>query len=333
MFLQSLRQVPKKLIITQQQVMLKHLLLTLVLVAAVSANRWDAFKREFGRAYATEVEEHKRLSIFLDNLKLAERLTKEDNGANYGVTKFADLTQDEFRAQYLSHMAPALDNAQAYVPTNARLAASFDWRDEGAVVAPKNQGGCGSCWAFSAIGAIEGAWKIAGHNLTSLSESQLVDCDKVDSGCDGGLPAFAYEYVISAGGVETEEDYPYVEKQQTCQFKQSAVAAKISGYVNITGLTVKEAEANIKEACAKNPISIGINALKLQLYRGGVVDNTHCSAERVDHGVLLIGWNDSENFYIVKNSWGPDWGENGYFRMLQGVDCCGITTMPTFPIA
>merc|ERR1711959_843593 len=213
------------------------------------------------------------------------------------------------------------------------FADSVDWVTKGAVTPVKNQAQCGSCWAFSTVGSIEGGFQIAGNPLTQFSEEDLVQCDNIkhggsDKGCNGGLMDNAFKWV-EKNGLCTENDYPYTSgsgKTGTCQ-KNCNPAVTLTGFQDVPG------ESALKAAIAKNPVSVAIEADKsaFQLYKGGVIDNAACGT-KLDHGVLVVGYgSDQKDYYKVKNSWGPTWGEHGYVRLVQGKNQCGISTQPSYP--
>jgi len=165
--------------------------------------------------------------------------------------------------------------------------------------------------------------------LLSFSEQQLVDCDTVDQGCDGGLPSNAYQYIEKAGGIELESVYPYTALDGTCQFQASSRVADCTSWVNVSA-------DNMAQWLYQNgPISIGINAEWMQTYTGGVSDPLFCNPNALDHGVLITGWGTKSGlfgpyeYWIIKNSWGADWGENGYYWIIKGKDACGVHMMPT----
>ncbi|OVA20378.1 Peptidase C1A [Macleaya cordata] len=306
-------------------------------------HHFTSFVKKFGKKYADQDEHAFRFSVFKSNLRRAKRHQTLDPSAVHGVTQFSDLTPTEFRKTVLglrplkfpsdAHKAPIL-------PTND-LPADFDWRDHGAVTAVKNQGSCGSCWSFSTTGALEGANFLATGKLVSLSEQQLVDCDHecdpaeagaCDSGCNGGLMNSAFEYTLKAGGLQREEDYPYTGTDRgPCKFDKSKIAASLANF-SVVSLDEDQIAANLVK---NGPLAVGINAVFMQTYVGGVSCPYICS-KRLDHGVLLVGYGSGayspirlkeKPFWIIKNSWGPSWGENGYYKICRGRDICGVDSM------
>uniref|UniRef100_A0A8C9Y5M4 Cathepsin F n=1 Tax=Sander lucioperca TaxID=283035 RepID=A0A8C9Y5M4_SANLU len=272
-----------------------------------------------------------RLRIFHQNLKTAEKLQSLDQGsAEYGVTKFSDLTEEEFRSAYLN---PLLSQWTLHrpmkpaSPARGPAPASWDWRDHGAVSSVKNQGMCGSCWAFSVTGNIEGQWFLKNGTLLSLSEQELVDCDGLDQACKGGLPSNAYEAIEKLGGLETETDYSYTGKKQRCDFTTMKVAAYINSSVELS-----KDEKEIAAWLAENgPISVALNAFAMQFYRKGVSHplKIFCNSWMIDHAVLLVGFGERQSipFWAIKNSWGEDYGEQGYYYLYRGSNACGINKM------
>ena len=215
----------------------------------------------------------------------------------------------------------------------AGLPDSVDWRNSGIVTPVKNQQQCGSCWAFSAVGSMEGQHAKKTGDLLSLSESQIVDCDKRDSGCGGGWMDNAFEYAIQ-NGMETESEYPYQPIDGPCNFTKSKVRAAFSHHKDVLG-----GENGLKEAVATiGPVSVAIDASNpdFQFYKEGVYYNPNCSTTILDHGVLVVGYGSTENgtdFWTVKNSWGKSWGMDGYIRMARNRNnSCGIATKPSYPI-
>ena len=212
----------------------------------------------------------------------------------------------------------------------------FDWREHNAVSSVKNQQQCGSCWAFSSVESIEGAWAIKHNKLYNLSEQQLVDCSQSygNNGCNGGNMDFAFNYVID-NGICTNKSYPYTA-QDMGQCNQSCnKVVSISNYTNV----LQNNEHTLEKAVLLNPVSVAIqgNKRSFQLYKSGIYNDLECGYE-LDHGVLLVGYGkeNKQKYWIVKNSWGSDWGENGYIRILKNINdtrgLCGIAMMPSFPV-
>jgi cathepsin F len=208
------------------------------------------------------------------------------------------------------------------------LPQNFDWRERGVVSEVKNQGQCGSCWSFSTTGAIESKLAIRTGELVTFSEQQLVDCDKTDDGCKGGLPENAYKYIASAGGIKTDQQYPYKATEGSCSFTTDKADVQIKGSRKIPADEATMAEALINEG----PLSIGLNAHYMQFYSGGISDPVHCDSQ-MDHAVLIVGFGVENEvpYWIIKNSWGPDWGEAGYYRIVRGKGMCGLAQDVTNP--
>ncbi|KPA82923.1 cysteine peptidase A (CPA) (CPA) [Leptomonas pyrrhocoris] len=294
----------------------------------VAADRYKKFKKDNGKAFGESAVEGKRFNNFKANLRSTVFLNAHNPHAHFDVSgKFADMTPEEFAQQYLNadyydRQLPA-HRARAKVFEGARGSSSqSDWREKGAVTPVKNQGQCGSCWAFSAIGNIEGQWAAAGHPLTALSEQMLVSCDNVDEACNGGIMDQAWDWIIAnnSGNVMTEESYPYASGSGMVPSCSSTgkVGATISSHVAIA-----QDEAAIAAWLEQHgPISIAVDASTWQFYFGGVVSN--CFSQQLNHGVLLVGHNDSADppYWIVKNSWGTSWGEKGYIRLEKGSNQC-----------
>jgi cathepsin F len=267
-------------------------------------------------------------------MKLAQEIQEFDQGtATYGASQFADLTQEEFQKTYLPRRWDTQYDDRMKPAEIPRESApdTYDWRQHTAVTSVKNQGSCGSCWAFSVTGNIEGQWAIKKKQLTPLSEQELVDCDKLDEGCNGGLPSNAYQEIQRLGGLESEADYPYKGDDEKCAFVRQEARFYINGSLNIS-----HNEDDMKVWIYKNgPASIGINAFAMQFYLGGISHpwKVFCAPDFLDHGVLIVGygiqkgWFSTTPYWIIKNSWGQHWGEQGYYLVYRGDGVCGLNTM------
>ena len=248
------------------------------------------------------------------------------------MTPFLDLTPEEFSSQYLTLKAEELAAARSKMLRKELgdkledLPESYDWREHGAVTPVKNQGSCGSCWAFSAVANIEGLHQIQSGKLVAFSESELVDCDNVDKGCNGGLMDNAFKWLHENGGLNTEDDYPYEAKKEKCNIKKDKFRVKIAGFLDIS----QNEDEIVEQLIKTGPLSVALNATPLQFYFGGIFNplDALCNPKGLNHGVTIVGYGEEKGkkFWIVKNSWGKGWGETGYFRIVRGVGKCGINT-------
>ncbi|ESW32873.1 hypothetical protein PHAVU_001G024500 [Phaseolus vulgaris] len=296
-----------------------------------------------GKLYNALGEKDKRFQIFKDNLRFIDQQNAENRTYKLGLNRFADLTNEEYRARYLGtkidpNRRLGRTPSNRYAPrVGETLPDSVDWRKEGAVVPVKDQASCGSCWAFSAIGAVEGINKIVTGDLISLSEQELVDCDTgYNMGCNGGLMDYAFEFIIKNGGIDSEEDYPYKGVDGRCdEYRKNAKVVSIDGYEDVNTYD----ELALKKAVANQPVSVAVEGggREFQLYSSGVFTGRCGTA--LDHGVVAVGYgtDNGHDFWIVRNSWGADWGEEGYIRLERNLGNsrsgkCGIAIEPSYPI-
>jgi len=343
--------------------------------------QFSEFKSQFNKHYESSQEHAKRAAIFAQNLKLVQMMNEENEKRNgearvYShLTPFMDLTVQEFKAHYLmkpEHFANKGDLLASSVWNRSKdqspkkkssigaLPDAFDWRDHGAVTPVKNQASCGSCWAFSAVQAIEGAWFLAGNPLTELAPQQLVDCDNRDCGCYGGWYFHGWEYLLAntKGGIAAERDYRYCipplgtcfpcvantalcGEQTFCNTTCKAnvtLSAFISGYQNVTS---QDEDVIAQHLVEHGPLSVALNAMWLQFYHSGVSDPAYCPGDldSLDHAVLLVGFGvrtnwlgEKQKYWIVKNSWAETWGMKGYFELVRGKSKCGINQLVAFPL-
>lgn len=291
--------------------------------------KFQNFLKEHNKNYNTIEEYSARFNIFKRNFERMELMSLDSKSTTthtIGITKFFDLTPQEFKLTYLNlqinlyHVLKA--QSYSYTISDVQTPAEFDWRKKGAVGPIKDQGQCGSCWAFSAVANLEGIYFIKTGKSIVLSEQELVDCDKVDSGCNGGIMENAFNFV-KANGLATSREYPYKGTMQTCKKVSTSIGVKgfhFSGTMD---------EEQIKQMLVSTgPLSIAINADPLQFYEGGIINSTanDCDPEGLNHGVAIVGYGteNGESYWILRNSWGSSWGENGYFRFGLGKGICGV---------
>lgn len=290
--------------------------------------------KQYNKNYEVE-EVFERLNIFNQNMAKIQAHNAAKRSWTMAANQFTDMTAEEFKANYHGLLPQRSEylrsqNAPTF-PEDFETSDSVDWVTKGAVTPVKNQGQCGSCWAFSTTGSIEGAVEIATKKLVSLSEQELVDCagSAGNQGCSGGLMDNAFEWVIK-NGLCKEGDYQYKAKKNfLCKKSSCTTAAHITGFKDIP----KGDEDSLKKAVNLTPVSIAIEAdqSSFQFYKGGVMDGS--CGKQLDHGVLLVGYgtDSGKDYWKIKNSWGASWGEQGYIRVIRDKDICGLADSASYP--
>jgi len=310
---------------------------------------WENFVQKYNKNYNGQDQIQYRRSVWENNLAFIEQHNLDAaNGIHtftVGMNEYGDLTTDEF-VRYFNgfNMSAILFNnieEENDIKIVKDLPEKVDWRTEGYVTEVKNQGHCGSCWAFSATGSLEGQHFNKTKNLTSLSEQNLVDCDHVDHGCGGGIMMNAFEYIIKNKGIDTEESYPYKAKNgEKCLFEESNIGATLTSYKTLPSGDEKALQNAVATI---GPISVAIDASRptFHFYKKGLYHEPDCSSKKLDHGVLAVGYGGKEeeekssiyDYWLVKNSWGKTWGMEGYIKMSRNrKNNCGIATIPVYPI-
>jgi KDEL-tailed cysteine endopeptidase len=305
---------------------------------APSDAAFTSWLAQFKKVYRTPAEKAYRRTVFLKNLQLVRELNKAHTYES-GLNEFSDMAFEEFKAKYTGVNIPENEEKVYADLSGIEQAASVNWVTAGAVNPIKNQGQCGSCWAFSATSAIESANKIAGNALLSLSEQQMVDCAGGlygNQGCNGGWMNRAFFYIKTVGGQELETTYPYTGQDNSCKFKKANVKASIKGY---TDLPAKDCNA-LATAVNSRPVAIAVEVTApFQAYKSGVFSDTTCKqGGQVNHAINVVGyatWTDGTPYWNVRNSWGTTWGQNGYILMNRSLQLpnglCGVCDYATYP--
>lgn len=327
---------------------LKFILTGVPLVSSLSDDeifyKFTNFQGRYQKTYSSLEEFKNRFEIFRTNLQLINNHNMDvRNNFTLAINSFADLTQQEFKEKYVGPGFNSLVGSYgcSTFTSSGTTPSSIDWRNKNAVTSVKDQGQCGSCWSFSSTGAAEGAWSISTGKLVDLSEQQLVDCatgiQYGSHGCNGGQMEGGFKYIIQNGQCLLN-DYPYVSGKTgtggNCQKCNSVV--HLSGCYDVK----PNDHLSLTYALSKQPVSVAIEAdtTYFQFYSSGVLTSAKCGTN-LDHGVLAVGYGteNGNDYYLVKNSWGSNWGENGYVKIGRSTSTndpgiCGIAMQPSFPV-
>lgn len=322
-------------------------MLILILAASLAVclatpvdEQWEAYKVKFGKHYSPEEDavRYARWQQTTHEVELHNTQYADSTGFKQGINQFSDMTHEEYKATMLTLKVPKnWRKGKKFIPSNEPVPNSVDWRDSGYVTDVKNQGQCGSCYSFAATGSLEGQWFKKNKKLISESEQQIVDCSGKygNQGCGGGWYGAAWDYVKDAGGIEDENSYPYRAYRGYCKFDESEVVATDSGTIDVEQGSEDALQAAIAEV---GPVAVAIDAShsSFQRYSDGVYYEPWCGngESDLDHAVLAVGYGneDGQDYWLVKNSWGDYWGDEGYIKMIRNEDNnCGIATAAAYP--
>ncbi|XP_057501973.1 actinidain-like [Actinidia eriantha] len=301
---------------------------------------YESWLVKYGKSYNSLGEREMRIEIFKENLRFIDEHNADPNRSyTVGLNQFADLTDEEYRSTYLGFKSSLKSKvSNRYMPQVGEVLPDYvDWRTTGAVVDVKNQGLCSSCWAFATIATVESINQIITGDLISLSEQELVDCNRtpINEGCKGGFMDDAYEFIINNGGINTEENYPYIGQDDQCdEPKKNENYVTIDSYEQVP----PNNEWAMKRAVAYQPVSVAIDAycLGFRFYQSGIFTGGSCGTT-LNHAVTIIGYGteNGRDYWIVKNSYGTQWGESGYGKVQRNVGGegrCGIASYPFYPV-
>jgi len=295
---------------------------------------WVHWKQKNGKSYGTNSEEDYRLHVYSNNYAEVYRISQQHPNTTFELNKFADLPSDEFASIYTGYKeSPFLQQTNVVKLDESNLKSTVNWVTAGAVAPVKDQGHCGSCWAFSAVSALETANYLQKKmsSVPTYSEQQLVDCaggSYHNKGCHGGLMDNAFRYV-EAHPLQTEDDYPYRGVEGSCKSG--------TGHGTATGFTdVQRGSASqLRAALNGQTVSVAIQANEsvFQFYKSGVLDSAACGTS-LNHGVISVGYGteNGKDYFLVRNSWGPSWGDKGYIK-IGANNICGILSFPSYPKA
>jgi len=326
---------------------MKLLLCTALVVVLAQAHattlslhaQFAGFKHAHGKQYKDAFEESYRKGIFAANVAKInqhnEEFARGEVTWKMAINHLADLTHDEFMEMNKLKVPDMPKAPRKYQMQAKSMASSVDWRDQGYVTDVKDQGQCGSCWAFGAVASMEAAHYEKYGSTVQMSEQQVVDCDNRNSGCNGGWYDTAWRYVSEEGGIETTADYPYHAREGSCKAGQNDFVSGVSGCVggpnffcDNHGLVGDEAE--LQKMLNDRPVAVAVDATPFQFYSSGILDCR--SFHSLNHAVFAVGYEDGSH-WIIKNSWGKSWGESGYVRVGMGGNPCGVADYPAYSIA
>ncbi|XP_053134293.1 cathepsin W [Hemicordylus capensis] len=311
------------------------------------AQMFQDFVIRFNKTYRSPEETQHRFKIFLQNLERSQAQQASELGtAQYGITQFSDLTETEFKERCGNGHASPPDltpsQRQPDAPLEGEISPSCDWRKTGAIPEVKHQGEkCASCWAFAAVANIEALWNIHRGSPRNLSAQEMLDCTYWEcnkQGCQGGYPWDGFLTVVNRSGLSSEKLYPYTGKVQKCLKLRKRNLTPIDGYEMLP-----RDEKHIAERVAsQGPVTVLLNCAALQNYQKGIIQRSakDCDPKYLDHVGLIVGYGEAKSrrgswngqYWIIQNSWGKDWGEEGYFRFYRGSNTCGIAMYPATAI-
>ncbi|KAL4023980.1 hypothetical protein IC575_017750 [Cucumis melo] len=303
--------------------------------------RWSSHHRISRNAN----EMHKRFKVFKDNAKHVFKKNHMGRSLKLQLNQFADMSDDEFSSihgsniTYYKNLHAKTGHVGGFMYEHAKeIPSSIDWRKKGAVNAIKNQGGCGSCWAFAAVAAVESIHQIKTNELVSLSEQEVVDCDYRDGGCRGGHYNSAFEFMMENGGITVEDNYPYYEGDGYCRRRGGYnERVKIDGYENVP----RNNEHALMKAVAHQPVAVAIasSGSDFRFYGQGMFTEQDFCGYNIDHTVVVVGYGSDEedgDYWIIRNQYGTQWGMNGYMKMQRGArnpqGVCGMAMQPAYPV-
>ena len=296
-----------------------------------SFKKFEEFTKKYNKEYNSTEEYQKRYNIFKSNLQEMKRSTfKTNKNLKFGLNKFADLTKEEFASKYLTFDPESYRDLITIDPEDLGLdeveaPESWDWTEQGIVTTVKHQLECGACWSFATSAAIESQFMMTYKINTSLSEQQLIDCDKSNNECEGGNMKKAFIY-LQSHGLMSSEDYPFEGSLGECRYNESKTLVKVKNWAFVP----KDEELMKKALYKYGPLAGALNGWMLEFYEGGIFEPwfDFLCPSAVNHAVVIVGYGVDEEtgteFWKIKNSWSADWGENGYFKLKRGAGTCGI---------